>query len=75
MGLDYGGASILASIGMATCCSLRPMRPIVILPPGAVAKWDYRRPAVEQFCRAVHAMLMDRAVFGETATAVGAQTP
>jgi hypothetical protein len=66
----------MASIGMAaTCRSLRPMRPIVILRPGAEAKWDYRRPAMEPFCRAVHAMLMDRAVCGETAAAVGAQTP
>jgi len=41
---------------------------MAILPPGAEAKWDYRRPAVERVCRAVHAMLMGRAGCGETAS-------
>jgi tetratricopeptide (TPR) repeat protein len=65
LGLNYGGidfgvhrdGSLLLFEANAT---------MVILPPGAEAKWDYRRPAVERVCRAVHAMLMDRAGRGET---------
>jgi hypothetical protein len=45
---------------------------MVILPPGAEAKWDYRRPAVERVCKAVHAMLMDRAHRSETTSIVDA---
>jgi glutathione synthase/RimK-type ligase-like ATP-grasp enzyme len=66
LGLDYGGidfgihrdGDLLLFEANAT---------MVILPPGAEAKWDYRRPAVERVCRAVHAMLMERAGCGETA--------
>jgi len=34
---------------------------MVILPPGEDARWDYRRPAVERVCQAVHTMLVERA--------------
>ena len=68
LGLDYGGidfgihrnGDLLLFEANAT---------MVILPPGAEAKWDYRRPAVERVCRAVHAMLMDRAAPGEAVSA------
>jgi glutathione synthase/RimK-type ligase-like ATP-grasp enzyme len=59
LGLDYGGidfgvdrrGNLLVFEANAT---------MVILPPGADAKWNYRRPAVERVCRAVHAMLIAR---------------
>lgn len=35
---------------------------MVVLPPGADARWDYRRAAVDQVYRAVAKMLMDRAI-------------
>ena len=60
LGLDYGGidfgldrdGNLLLFEANAT---------MVILPPGAEAKWNYRRPAVEHACQAVHAMFMARA--------------
>jgi tetratricopeptide (TPR) repeat protein len=73
LGLDYGGidfgvhqdGGLLLFEANAT---------MVILPPGAEAKWDYRRPAVERVCRAVHAMLMDRAGCGEAISVADGQT-
>ncbi len=63
LGLDYGGidfgidknGNVLLFEANAT---------MAILPPGADAKWDYRRPAVERVCRAVRAMLVRRAKRG-----------
>lgn len=73
LGLDYGGidfgihrnGDLLLFEANAT---------MVILPPGAEAKWDYRRPAVERVCRAVHAMLIGRAGRGETVSVAHAQS-
>jgi Flp pilus assembly protein TadD/glutathione synthase/RimK-type ligase-like ATP-grasp enzyme len=66
LNLDYGGidfgldrdGNLLLFEANAT---------MVILPPGAEAKWDYRRPAVREACAAVDAMLRNRA--GREATA------
>jgi hypothetical protein len=73
LGLDYGG------IDFGIDCDgdlllFEANATMVILPPGAEAKWDYRRPAVERVCRAVHAMLMDRAGCGETVSVASGQS-
>ena len=60
LGLDYGGIDFgLDARGNVLLFEANAT--MAILPPGAEAKWDYRRPAVERVCRAVHAMLMARA--------------
>lgn len=73
LGLDYGGIDfgIHREGGLLLFEANATM---VILPPGAEAKWDYRRPAVERVCRAVHAMLIDRAGCGELASTAHAQS-
>jgi hypothetical protein len=60
LGLDYGGidfginerGEVLLFEANAT---------MVIPPPDADQRWDYRRPAVERISKAVEKMLMDRA--------------
>jgi glutathione synthase/RimK-type ligase-like ATP-grasp enzyme len=60
LGLDYGGIDFgLDQQGNVLLFEANAT--MVILPPGAEAKWDYRRSAVERVCRAVHAMLIARA--------------
>ena len=70
--LDYGGADFgLDRDG--TLLLFEANATMVILPPGADTKWDYRRSAVERVCAAVHAMLRSRA--GRDETAGAALTP
>ena len=60
LGLDYGGIDF----GISQDGSLllfEANATMVILPPGADARWDYRRPAVENVCRAVHRMIAGKA--------------
>jgi hypothetical protein len=65
LNLDYGGIDF--GIGRdGNLLLFEANATMVILPPGAEAKWDYRRPAVERVCRAVHTMLMERAGRNET---------
>jgi hypothetical protein len=60
LGLDYGGidfgirrnGDLLVFEANAT---------MVILPPGDDERWNFRRPAVERACQAVHTMLMAKA--------------
>jgi glutathione synthase/RimK-type ligase-like ATP-grasp enzyme len=60
LGLDYGGIDF--GIDAAGDLLLfEANATMVILPPGEDARWDYRRPAVERACRAVHTMLVERA--------------
>jgi glutathione synthase/RimK-type ligase-like ATP-grasp enzyme len=60
LGLDYGGIDFGVD-RQGNLLVFEANATMVILPPGSDAKWDYRRPAVERVCRAVHAMLMARA--------------
>jgi len=60
LGLDYGGIDFGLD-RQGNLLLFEANATMVILPPGAEAKWDYRRPAVERACRAVHAMLIARA--------------
>jgi hypothetical protein len=60
LGLDYGGIDFGVNAA-GDLLLFEANATMVILPPGADARWDYRRPAVERACRAVHAMLVARA--------------
>jgi glutathione synthase/RimK-type ligase-like ATP-grasp enzyme len=60
LGLDYGGIDFGLD-AERNLLLFEANATMVILPPGADAKWDYRRPAVELICRAVHAMLISKA--------------
>jgi hypothetical protein len=60
LGLDYGGIDFgLNEKGEVLLFEANAT--MVVVPPGADKRWDYRRPAVEQIWRAVWKMLMDRA--------------
>jgi len=60
LGLDYGGMDFgLSPDGEVLVFEANAT--MVILPPKPEPKWDYRRPAVERVCRAVHTMLTSRA--------------
>jgi hypothetical protein len=58
--LDYGGIDFGIS-QEGELLLFEANATMVILPPGADSRWDYRRPAVERVCRAVHTMLANRA--------------
>jgi glutathione synthase/RimK-type ligase-like ATP-grasp enzyme len=59
--LDYGGIDF--GIGRdGELLVFEANATMVILPPGADPRWNYRRAAVERVCRAVHAMLAARAI-------------
>ena len=60
LGLDYGGIDFGLD-AERNLLLFEANATMVILPPGADAKWDYRRPAVDLICRAVHAMLISKA--------------
>jgi len=63
LGLDYGGIDFgLSENGDVLLFEANAT--MVILPPGEDSRWDYRRPAVERVCRAVHAMLAAKAGVG-----------
>jgi hypothetical protein len=72
LGLDYGGIDFGLD-RQGNLLLFEANATMVILPPAADAMWDYRRPTVEQVCRAVHAMLIDRARSGANAELVAAQ--
>ena len=72
LGLDYGGIDFGLD-RQGNLLLFEANATMVILPPGAEAKWDYRRPAVERVCRAVHAMMMARAGRDEIALTKSAQ--
>jgi tetratricopeptide (TPR) repeat protein len=60
LGLDYGGIDFgLSEDGDVLLFEANAT--MVILPPAPDPRWDYRRPAVERVCEAVHTMLMTRA--------------
>jgi hypothetical protein len=60
LGLDYGGIDFgLDEHGEVLLFEANAT--MTVVPPGADARWDYRRPAVERICAAVHRMLMRRA--------------
>jgi tetratricopeptide (TPR) repeat protein len=63
LGLDYGGIDFGISRD-GELLLFEANATMVILPPGADARWDYRRPAVERVCQAVHAMLLRKASTG-----------
>ncbi len=58
--LDYGGVDFGVTQD-GTLLLFEANATMVILPPGADARWEYRRPAVERVCRAVHNMLAHHA--------------
>jgi hypothetical protein len=72
LGLDYGGIDFGLDLD-GNVLLFEANATMVILPPGADAKWDYRRPAVERVCAAVHAMLRSRARCPEAGASVAAQ--
>ena len=60
LGLDYGGIDF--GIGPnGDLLVFEANATMVILPPGDDERWNFRRPAVERACQAVHAMLMAKA--------------
>ena len=60
LGLDYGGIDFgIGSNGDLIVFEANAT--MVILPPGDDERWNFRRPAVERACQAVHAMLMAKA--------------
>ena len=69
LGLDYGGIDFGLD-RQGNLLLFEANATMVILPPGADAKWNYRRPAVERVCKAVHAMLTGRAERRESAALV-----
>jgi hypothetical protein len=58
--LDYGGIDFGLD-RQGNLLLFEANATMVILPPGADAKWDYRRPAVARVCQAVHTMLISKA--------------
>jgi len=60
LGLDYGGIDFGID-SQGNLLLFEANATMVILPPAVDSRWDYRRPAVERVCRAVHAMLVQRA--------------
>ena len=60
LALDYGGIDFALS-SQGDVLLFEANATMVILPPGPEALWDYRRPAVERVCRAVHALLAQKA--------------
>jgi hypothetical protein len=71
LGLDYGGIDFAVS-PQGDILFFEANATMVILPPLADAKWDFRRPAVERVFAAVRTMLMDRSK-GDPARGVAAQ--
>ena len=60
LALDYGGIDF--GIGRnGDLLVFEANATMVILPPGDDERWNFRRPAVERACHAVHAMLMAKA--------------
>jgi glutathione synthase/RimK-type ligase-like ATP-grasp enzyme len=60
LGLDYGGIDL--GIGRnGDLLVFEANATMVILPPGDDPLWNFRRPAVERACQAVHAMLTSKA--------------
>lgn len=63
LGLDYGGIDFgLNQEGDVLLFEANAT--MAVIPPGADERWDYRRPAVDRICRAVHQMLLSRAALG-----------
>jgi tetratricopeptide (TPR) repeat protein len=60
LGLDYGGIDFSIDRD-GVLLVFEANATMVILPPGTDRRWDYRRPAVNRVCRAVHTMLARRA--------------
>jgi hypothetical protein len=58
--LDYGGIDFGLD-RQGNLLLFEANATMVILPPGADAKWDYRRPAVARVCQAMHTMLISKA--------------
>jgi hypothetical protein len=60
LGLDYGGIDFgLDDQGEVLLFEANAA--MMVIPPDADERWDYRRPAVEQIYRASLKMLMERA--------------
>ena len=60
LALDYGGIDFgIGSNGDLLVFEANAT--MVILPPGDDERWNFRRPAVERACQAVHAMLIAKA--------------
>jgi hypothetical protein len=60
LGLDYGGIDFgLHEKGDVLLFEANAT--MAFFPPGEDERWNYRRPAVENICRAVRKMLLDRA--------------
>ena len=60
LGLDYGGIDFgLNEEGEVLLFEANAT--MAFFPPGEDERWNYRRPAVENICRAVRTMLFDRA--------------
>jgi glutathione synthase/RimK-type ligase-like ATP-grasp enzyme len=60
LGLDYGGIDF--SIGRnGDLLVFEANATMVILPPGDDERWNFRRPAVERACQAVHSLLTEKA--------------
>jgi hypothetical protein len=64
LGLDYGGIDFgLNREGEALVFEANAT--MAVLPPEEDARWDYRRPAVENILRAIRKMMVDRAKLNE----------
>ena len=72
LGLDYGGIDFgLSEKGEVLLFEANAT--MVVVPPEADARWEYRRPAVERISRAVGKMLMDRAKVSSPSAILGQQ--
>jgi hypothetical protein len=60
LGLDYGGIDFGLD-GNGNILLFEANATMAILPPQPGDQWNYRRPAFEQACLAVHRMLISRA--------------
>jgi len=61
LGLDYGGIDFAVN-GAGEILFFEANATMVVMPPTADAKWDYRRPASEQVRDAVRTMLVKRSI-------------
>lgn len=60
LALDYGGIDFgLNKDGEVLLFEANAA--MAVLPPDADSRWDYRRPAVAEVCKAIHEMLVSRA--------------
>jgi hypothetical protein len=72
LGLDYGGIDFGLN-AKGDVLLFEANATMVVVPPDADKRWEYRRPAVERISRAVGKMLMERAKVSPSSAMLGHQ--